>query len=688
MSLDNFYKLRNDFLIVGLTGRMGGGCNDICDFLTKENNPFSSYEIPKNLHVNEIQKFNICKDLLTHETNQWKPFQVIKYKNVILLFIIAQLYESLERNFDNLSVEKLKEFFKKIYDSEKVVTPRVGQEEKTNNLIEEKIFPFLNDNKKSLCEIVKDFNIKNKDIDFGNFEDSCGDSINTKKVNLYFYDEYNDFCANFFTTIEKTNPVARQLLLQDASSNLRCNGSIFNIDGSFDDKNIYKVAEVIKNLIKIKKKEENNCRLVIDSLKNSLEINYFRERYSGFYLVSSNREKNQRDKYINKKIKDLEVFDEDKIISFSKKLIDIDKEHYKINDFKRGEFSSTDLENCIQKADYYIYVDKTPIESQTYNSKKFDYLSLELQILKFLALVFKPGIVTPSALERNMQLAFSSKYNSGCISRQVGAVITDEHYSVKSIGWNEVPQGQTPCSLRNLEEFYEITKNTENIERENVYTKFEREGGDYEGKTFKQKIIEVLDDTYENENNYFNNLNGHNCPFCFKELHNAFEGEKNQVHTRSLHAEENAMMQISKNGGQALRGGNLFTTASPCELCSKKAYQLGIVNIFYIDPYPGIAIDQVLKAGNNDKTNPNLYMFQGAVGRGYFKLYEPYMSLKDESKLRMNLKVKNEFKLKDIKESIKDHLPDSLKKILDDKLKNSDNPKKEFIKLIEKGLSD
>ena len=25
MSLDNFYKLRNDFLIVGLTGRMGGG---------------------------------------------------------------------------------------------------------------------------------------------------------------------------------------------------------------------------------------------------------------------------------------------------------------------------------------------------------------------------------------------------------------------------------------------------------------------------------------------------------------------------------------------------------------------------------------------------------------------------------------------------------------------------------------
>src|SRR5690606_35634248 len=97
-----------------------------------------------------------------------------------------------------------------------------------------------------------------------------------------------------------------------------------------------------------------------------------------------------------------------------------------------------------------------------------------------------------------------------------------------------------------------------------------------------------------------------------------------------LHAEENAMLQISKYGGQGLKNGNLFTTASPCELCSKKAFQLGIKKIFYIDPYPGIATKHILKNSKNIEDRPALIMFQGAVGRTFHKLFEPFMSYKDE----------------------------------------------------------
>lgn len=38
MSLENFYTLRNNFIIIGLTGRMGGGSNDVCNFLTRQEN--------------------------------------------------------------------------------------------------------------------------------------------------------------------------------------------------------------------------------------------------------------------------------------------------------------------------------------------------------------------------------------------------------------------------------------------------------------------------------------------------------------------------------------------------------------------------------------------------------------------------------------------------------------------------
>lgn len=76
------------------------------------------------------------------------------------------------------------------------------------------------------------------------------------------------------------------------------------------------------------------------------------------------------------------------------------------------------------------------------------YLNLDYQLLRFMALIRQPGIITPTQIERTMQVAYNAKLNSGCISRQVGAVVTDAKFSIKAIGWNDVPAGQTPCNLR------------------------------------------------------------------------------------------------------------------------------------------------------------------------------------------------------------------------------------------------
>tara|TARA_B110000305_G_C19374540_1_gene606257 strand:- start:61 stop:357 length:297 start_codon:yes stop_codon:yes gene_type:complete len=60
----------------------------------------------------------------------------------------------------------------------------------------------------------------------------------------------------------------------------------------------------------------------------------------------------------------------------------------------------------------------------------------------------------------------------------------------------------------------------------------------------------------------------------------------------------------------------------------------------HIDPYPGIATTHTLKNGVHDHLNPTLMMFQGAVGRAFHKLYEPYMSYKDEVMVRTVFKPK------------------------------------------------
>ena len=110
-------------------------------------------------------------------------------------------------------------------------------------------------------------------------------------------------------------------------------------------------------------------------------------------------------------------------------------------------------------------------------------------------------------------------------------------------------------------------------------------------------------------------------------IESLLDSKKNQVHTRSLHAEENAFLQLVKYGSSGIENGKLFVTSSPCELCSKKAYQLGIKDIVYIDRYPGIAINHILNVGSK---KPNLIQFIGAVGIGYHRLYEPIISYKDE----------------------------------------------------------
>ena len=72
---------------------------------------------------------------------------------------------------------------------------------------------------------------------------------------------------------------------------------------------------------------------------------------------------------------------------------------------------------------------------------------------QYVSLILHPGLITPSQLERCMQLAYNTKFNSGCLSRQVGAVVTRADFSIQSVGWNDVPKGQVSCLLRDTEEY-------------------------------------------------------------------------------------------------------------------------------------------------------------------------------------------------------------------------------------------
>jgi deoxycytidylate deaminase len=633
MKLKELYKHRTDFTIIGLTGRTGSGCSQISDLLSKDFNNLSKGLREAESFSDPVfkRKFEITKNYLSYGNN-WQQYDIIEYKKVLLLYIIKKT------GSDFLKISNL---LNKYYKENRAEDNKELVKKKFADL--EKVFAKY---KTLLVEI-------NELVSFEKIKKSESLLLLNK---IFFGEDFIEFTNDFMHVLEADgNYFRRTCLLHSISCNIRMSKKSA-IDSNTDPNNVYTIAELINKIIKARKKfndlENKSTKIAIDSLRNSLEITFFKERYSAFYMIATkdiieNSRERLDERFLKKIPNDIERFE------LVEKLIDLDETEYKNKDFSKGIFTSPNVENCIQKSDYHIFnlkVDQidtfvklfeiengvTFIEKEKISNT---FLTREEQLMKLISLIYQPGLITPSASERNMQIAYTAKLNSGCISRQVGAVITDKNFVAKSIGWNDVAKGHTPCNLRNVEDYF-----NDNILDSVHYSEFEKGNptstSDYKYKNstvsnFKEAIIDYFEKDYNDKKE---ELNGKNCSFCFKSIHNHYEGESNQVHTRSLHAEENAMLQLTKSGGLGVEHGILFTTASPCELCSKKAYQLGIRIIFYIDPYPGIAVDQILHGG---RIKPILFPFSGAIGNSYHKLYEPYLSQKDEITMSLEMNDKN-----------------------------------------------
>ena len=384
------------------------------------------------------------------------------------------------------------------------------------------------------------------------------------------------------------------------ANNIRASGTPY--EDKLCQNRILDFAKRIKLMIELIKKyrKGDKIRICIDAIRNANESNYLKDVYRSYFLISISVDEKMRQKRLGK----LDVEEQR----------GLDYVEYESN-LDNGEiFYHQNIANCFEMADIHL------VNLDEQNGRR---LMLTRQLVKYITLMIHPGLVVPNDVERCMQLAYNLKYNSGCLSRQVGAIVTDSNFSVKSVGWNDVPNKQLECIYRDVHGY------CKGNQRE-CYSQFE-----YDNETLK-KIFEHLDKEISKVD-----LHGRKFSYCFKDIYNGWKGDKNQVFTRALHAEENAFLQISKYGGMGIEGGNLFCTASPCELCSKKAFQLGIKKIYYIDPYPGIAQTHILRFGKG-KGNPELHLFSGAIGEAYVRLYRPMLAQKDELELVTGINSKAE----------------------------------------------
>ena len=594
--VDQIYKLRQNFILIGLTGRTGSGCTTVANVLKTQdvNKLFGEH---RHKHEGIIDN-NTRKASIVHSyiTQNWYPFTVIKASDVIFFYALQLEFDDFVNaitNPENLPMEVSK------------LSKDAANSEQIGKLLEElKEQYILLHERATKC---------NKYLSDGKIDASDSVVNDYKKLILT---DIGSFRIELNEVLKGTVKEMLFNVLQTWGNNIRMYDTVLSKDAPVEyapsclAKKINQFIKLFRAIDRYKDKMNEDGKIhpthiVIDALRNPYEILYFRERYSAFYLMSVNTEDAIRRKNLSDKNYRLEEI---------KKIDETEKEK---KNFTKS-YQLIDIDKCIELSDIFLAHDGTKISE---NRKLIN------QLLTYISLILHPGLVPPSPLERVMQVAYTAKLNSGCLSRQVGAAVTNESYSVQSIGWNTSAEGQTPCSLRDLFDL-------ENKEDGNAFSNYEK--GENKFSEYACKLCGC----YHKVDNLDDRMRGLTMSYCFKDIYTTASGQiKNQVHTRSLHAEENAFLQLAKYGTVGIKGGKLFTTASCCELCAKKAYQLGIKEIYYIDSYPGISHEHILECGPVEN-RPKMILFNGVIGRAYINLYNPFIPLKDEIEALTGVEVK------------------------------------------------
>lgn len=326
---------------------------------------------------------------------------------------------------------------------------------------------------------------------------------------------------------------------------------------------------------------------IIDSLKNIEELKLLRGVYREiFYFFSIfSPEDERKEILINKGLSLHEV----------EELINTDEYENNIH--------GQNVRDTFIEGDFFIRISKG-------NENKIDK-----RIERCIHLIFNSEIITPDNSETAMYNAKSAAGNSACLSRQVGAAITDKDGISIASGWNDVPKfggnlyGDSDLNSKRCKDLgYCSNVTTKNEIVDDIITKIESIL--YSEKNSNLKIIRNQSDAKIDE---------------IRKIIQKSKVKNIIEYSRSIHAEMHAIIIGSQLTGSRMVGGSLFCTTYPCHNCARHIVLAGIKEIYYIEPYKkslGIQLhNDSLTEDELDETKVRILPYDGVAPRRYLDFF-------------------------------------------------------------------
>lgn len=336
---------------------------------------------------------------------------------------------------------------------------------------------------------------------------------------------------------------------------------------------------------------------IIDSLKNKEELDILRIVYRDiFYLFSIYTPENECKENLIRKKKGLSAEEAEEIIK---------RDEYE-NIGEHGQ----NVRDTFVEADFFI-------RSSNSNEAKLKDI-----IKRYLHLIFNSKIVTPLHEETAMYFAKSASGNSACMSRQVGATITDKNGVPLAQGWNDVPK----CGGNLYNDSDEYSKQchingvcSNVIHRNDIIDEIMKE---IEGLVLPEENTDkILSLTKPSETTSENKM-------LIPKIENIIRASKFKSiieYSRSIHAEMHAIIIGSQMTGNKMIGGKLYCTTYPCHNCARHIVLAGIKEIYYIEPYKKSLCLELhndsLTEDENDDTKVRILPYEGVAPRRYLDFF-------------------------------------------------------------------
>ncbi len=358
------------------------------------------------------------------------------------------------------------------------------------------------------------------------------------------------------------------------------------VDLAIKNISVNRHAEYQQRVSPIDMESRRKC-YIIDSLKNKEELSVLRSLYRDiFYLFSVFSPRQERiDNLVKKNISPGEA----------KQLV----EHDEYENNNEGQ----NVRNTFIEADFFVRVSKD-------NTSQ-----IKQKVARYLQLIFDLPVATPLPHETAMYAAKSAAANSACLSRQVGASITDSEYRILSEGWNDVPQFKGGVYREGSKQDFRCWTHGEKCFNDERKTQISEQAA--QAIVENQRLREILTRAEINQQEV-------------QEIIQKTLREKTPLKdliefSRAVHAEMLAIIAGSQKTGSQMRGGKLFTTTYPCHNCARHIVAAGIEEVYYIEPYvKSLCIDlhnDSLTEEENETEKVKILIYDGVAPRRYQEFF-------------------------------------------------------------------